>query len=63
MTGRRISKASHRMSGEVFVVRAVPSSVRITDNRLSRATDRDSRAIVDAKQELAPDANRQNGAH
>ena len=52
MTGRQISKASHRMSGDVFVVRPVPSSISVSDERLERAADRDNKEIDDLKQDL-----------
>jgi hypothetical protein len=48
------------MSGEVFVVRAVPASVKPSDGRLATATDRDSRKIDDVKHELAS-TDRRNG--
>lgn len=54
MTGRQISKASHRMSGEVFVVRPVPASSKLSDSRLAEAARRDDRAIDETKADLKP---------
>lgn len=52
MTGRQISKSSHRMSGDVYVVRPIPLSAAVSDKRLERASDRDNREIDDLKRAL-----------
>lgn len=58
MTGRQISKSSHRISGEVFVVRPVPASGRLSDARLAEAASRDDRAIDETKADLKPGPRR-----
>jgi hypothetical protein len=54
VTGRRISRAAHRMSGDVFVLRPVPSTVKLSDTEMVEATKRDAQEIEQLKQDLQP---------
>ena len=49
------------MSGDVFVVRAVPETVKLSDTRLSKASDQDGQRIEEVKEELSGSDSSNNG--